>query len=159
MATPDVRPFLWIGEKAMEAAAFYAAMFDDAEIGAIRHLPAGEVTCDLVELRIGPTTYILMNAPGAPIPNETFSFSVICKNQEEVDWYWDLLSVGGEPMACGWIRDRFGICWQITPARMQELTDSGTRAQRNAVMDAMMGMVKFDIAELEAAFESAVSQG
>jgi predicted 3-demethylubiquinone-9 3-methyltransferase (glyoxalase superfamily) len=65
----------------------------------------------------------------------------------------------GEPMACGWIRDRFGVCWQITPARMQELTDSGTRAQRRAVMDAMMAMVKFDIAELEAAFESAASKG
>jgi predicted 3-demethylubiquinone-9 3-methyltransferase (glyoxalase superfamily) len=80
---------------------------------------------------------------------------VICKDQEEVDWYWDLLSVGGEPMACGWIRDRFGICWQITPARMQELTDRGTRAQRKAIMDAMMTMVKFDIAALEAAFAAA----
>ena len=160
MPHPTVNPFLWFEPGQAElAAGFYVALFEDAEILTIRHLPAGDFECLLIEIRLGAMTYTLMGAPGAPAPSSAFSFSVICQTQAEIDHLWDNLSVGGEPMACGWIKDRFGVSWQITPARMQELTDQGTRAQRVAVMEAMMDMVKFDIAGLETAFAAAATPG
>lgn len=150
-----IRTFLWLPSRALEAARFYTSLFADGEIEGDYQFPSEDNSVSTIELKMGGSEYVLMSAPGAPVPNEVFSFSVICSDQAEVDRLWDALLEGGEPLMCGWLKDRFGLCWQITPARMAELMEAGSPAQREAVMKAMMGMIKMDIAGLEAAFDGA----
>jgi predicted 3-demethylubiquinone-9 3-methyltransferase (glyoxalase superfamily) len=152
-----VKTFLWMESGAEEAARFYTSLFADGNVTKVTRFPIGpeegqEVVT--VEFCLGGSDYVIMGSPGCPKPNETFSFSVTCADQAEVDRLWDALVDGGEPLQCGWLRDRFGFCWQITPRRMYELIESGNAAQRLATMQAMMTMVKFDIAALDAAYAS-----
>lgn len=149
-----VRSFLWLESGAEEAARFYVSLFADGKIKSVETIAIPDGGVEVVEFSLQGADFVLMGCKGGPAANEAFSISVLCDDQAEVDRLWGALVQGGEEVACGWLKDRFGFSWQITPKRMNELMEMGTEAQRSAVMGAMMGMVKFDIAALESAFSA-----
>jgi predicted 3-demethylubiquinone-9 3-methyltransferase (glyoxalase superfamily) len=145
-----VTPFLWFDNNAGEAAEFYLSAFPHArKTGELRSRgvgpwPEGGVATISIELEGQAMTFL--NGGPAHKLNEAFSFSVSCESQAEIDGYWEkFLEAGGTEMACGWLRDHFGLCWQIVPANIGELLS------HPKAMQAMMGMTKFDIAALEQA--------
>lgn len=145
-----VTPFLWFNDNAEDAAAFYLSVFPDAKkvdelrSSGVGPWPAGKIATITVELMGQQMTFLNGGPDHALTP--AFSFSVVCRDQAEIDYYWDkLLEGGGQTMACGWLTDKFGLCWQIVPENIVQIV-------RNPKgMEAMMQMVKFDIAALEAA--------
>ncbi len=150
-----VSPFLWFGGQAEEAAHFYVSLLLDSRIDAVNRAPmdypagkAGDVLT--VEFTLGGRSFVAMNGGSDVRFNDAVSLQIECEDQAEVDLLWDALAEGGEPVACGWIRDRFGLSWQVTPRRLRELI-SGPGEAAGKVMAAMMQMVKIDIAALEAA--------
>jgi len=144
-----ITPFLWFDSDAEEAAEFYLALFPGSKkISELRSKgvgpwPAGAIATITIEL-MGQRVTMMNGGPGHP-HTDTFSFTVACKDQAEIDHYWERLTEGGAEVACGWLRDRFGLSWQIVPERIGELL------AHPKAMAAMMQMKKFDIAALEAA--------
>jgi predicted 3-demethylubiquinone-9 3-methyltransferase (glyoxalase superfamily) len=159
---PRIRPCLWFDGQAEEAARFYTGIFPNSRIVAtlrygeagfeIHRRPAGSVMTVTFELDGQPFTGL----NGGPLFtfNEAVSLEVHCKDQEEVDYYWERLGEGGDPAArqCGWLKDRYGVSWQVVPAEMDKFfTDAESPATQRA-MNAMLQMKKLDIAELERAY-------
>ena len=151
-----ITPFLWFDGKAEEAAKFYTSVFPKSKI---RHVtrygdagpgPKGSVMT--VEFQLDGQTFIALNGGPQFRFNESVSFMVHCKTQAEVDRYWKKLTAGGEEVACGWLKDKYGLCWQIVPTLFFELVSSKDAAQSQRVMHAMLNMVKFDIAKLKQAY-------
>lgn len=144
-----ITPFLWFNDNAEDAAAFYLSVFPDAKkIAELRSSgvgpwPAGKTATITIELMGQQMTFL--NGGPSQVLNPSFSFAIACQDQAELDSYWDKLLAGGKPMACGWLTDKFGLCWQIVPHNIGELVS------HPKAMAAMMTMVKFDIAALEAA--------
>jgi predicted 3-demethylubiquinone-9 3-methyltransferase (glyoxalase superfamily) len=153
----SITPCLWFNGEAEDAARFYTALFPDSKIGAVSRygpdapFPAG--TALMVEFNLGGQRFQALNG-GPQFPHsEAISLSISCGDQAEVDHYWDgLLAGGGSPSQCGWLKDRFGVSWQVVPAALGRLMSAGTSEQSGRVMAAMMKMAKFDVAALEAAF-------
>ena len=151
-----VTPFLSFDGKAEEAARFYVSLLPDSRIERITYSPmdtpggaSGEVL--VVEFTLAGTSYIALNTPGFTF-TEAVSFMITCEDQEETDRLWAALTEnGGEAVACGWLKDRYGLFWQITPARMLELLADPDRARARRAMEAMTQMVKIEIAEIERA--------
>ena len=147
---------LWFDTQAEEAARFYTALFKDAKLGAIHRNtdagpgPAGAVM--LVEFELNGQKFSALNGGPQFTFNEAVSIVVPCADQAEVDYYWDGLSAGGQEIACGWLKDRYGLCWQIVPSVFFEMIADPDPAKAARVMQAMMGMTKFDIAGLEQAY-------
>jgi predicted 3-demethylubiquinone-9 3-methyltransferase (glyoxalase superfamily) len=147
---------LWFDTQAEEAATFYTGIFPDAKLGAIhRHTeagpgPAGSVM--LVEFELNGQKFSALNGGPQFTFNEAVSIVVPCADQAEVDYYWDRLSGGGHEIACGWLKDRYGLCWQIVPAVFFDMIADPDPAKAARVMQAMMGMTKFDIAGLQKAY-------
>jgi predicted 3-demethylubiquinone-9 3-methyltransferase (glyoxalase superfamily) len=144
-----ITPFLWFNSEAEAAADFYCSVFPHAKkVNELRVGEAGPGPADsllLVELEIEGQAVTFMNGgPGHPL-TDAFSFFVRCETQEEIDGYWEKLTEGGSEVACGWLKDKFGLSWQITPVGIVEWI------QHPVAMKAMMGMVKLDIAALKAA--------
>jgi len=158
MAIQKITPFLWYNKEAEEAAAFYASIFPEARVTRVTALPtdspsgpAGSVK--IVEFELFGQQFTAMSAGPLDPFNHAISLLVSCKDQAEIDRYWDgLLADGGTPEQCGWLRDRYGLCWQIVPARFDEMMADPDRARAKRVADAMLKMVKLDIAALEAAY-------
>ena len=152
-----IAPCLWFDGQAEEAAKFYVGIFADSSVDKVwragdgLHIPAD--TAMLVEFTLrGQPFQGLNGGPGYP-HTQAMSLSVDCADQAEVDRIWDGLAAdGGSPVQCGWVKDRFGVSWQVVPRMMGELQRSGTPAQVGRMMAAMMTMVKLDIAALQAAF-------
>jgi predicted 3-demethylubiquinone-9 3-methyltransferase (glyoxalase superfamily) len=151
-----ITPFLWYESEAEEAAMLYTSLFPNSEIlsvnryGAAGPGPKGSVMTVSFELD-GQRFVALNGGPAHPL-TEAVSFVVDCTTQEEVDRYWDALTEdGGEESVCGWLRDRFGLSWQIVPSRLPELLTDPDREKSQRVMQAMLQMRKIDIAGLEAA--------
>lgn len=150
-----IAPMLWFDKEAEEAANFYVSVFKNAKIGKITRYPetgpgqAGSVMT--VEFELDGQPFTGLNAGPYFKFNEAVSFVVDCADQAEVDYYWDRLLEGGTPSQCGWLKDRFGLSWQVTPRRLMELNSDPDRAKVGRVMAAMMKMVKIDIAALEEA--------
>jgi predicted 3-demethylubiquinone-9 3-methyltransferase (glyoxalase superfamily) len=150
-----VSPFLWFDDQAEEAARFYVSLFKDATLGAITRYgdagpgPAGSAMT--VQFTLDGLAITALN--GGPVYkfNEAISLSVACDDQAEIDRLWAALCDGGEPGRCGWLKDRYGLSWQIVPAQMPELTGGLDPAAARRVMEAMFKMGKLDIAALEAA--------
>jgi predicted 3-demethylubiquinone-9 3-methyltransferase (glyoxalase superfamily) len=144
-----ITPFLWFNDNAEEAAHFYLSVFPEAKkveelrSSGVGPWPEGQIATITIELAGERMTFL--NGGPAHALTPAFSFSVACRDQAEIDFYWERLVEGGQPMACGWLKDRFGLCWQIVPRNIGELL------KHPAAMAAMMGMVKFDVAALEAA--------
>jgi len=153
-----VTPCLWYDGNAEEAANLYASIFPDSSVDAIHRSPAdypngkaGNVLT--VEFTVLGMKFVGLN--GGPMFkfDEAVSFMVHTKDQAETDRYWDaIVASGGKPSACGWITDRFGLSWQITPQRLLDMMASPDQDASKRAMEAMMGMVKIDIAALERAF-------
>jgi predicted 3-demethylubiquinone-9 3-methyltransferase (glyoxalase superfamily) len=146
---PTLAPFLWFNDNAEEAATFYLSVFPHArKLSEVRSQgvgpwPAGKLATITLELE-GQHMVFLNGGPAYQL-TPAFSFFVNCDSQAELDAYWDKLLEGGKPMACGWLTDRFGLCWQIVPRNIGELIS------HPKAMQAMMGMTKLDIAALVAA--------
>jgi predicted 3-demethylubiquinone-9 3-methyltransferase (glyoxalase superfamily) len=150
-----ITPNLWFDTEAEEAAAFYTSVFDNSRIVNVTHYtegaprPAGMVMT--VDFELDGQRFTGINGGPDFKFDEAISLLINCETQDEVDYYWEKLTDGGEESVCGWLKDRFGVSWQVVPAGMEELfADSDpTRAER--AMRAMLEMRKLDIAKLRAA--------
>jgi predicted 3-demethylubiquinone-9 3-methyltransferase (glyoxalase superfamily) len=146
---------LWYDTQAEEAASFYVSLFDNSRIVNVNRRPTDGPSAEgkvlTVNFELDGTAYIALNGGPHYTFTEATSIFVKCDSQEEVDRLWDALLVdGGQESKCGWLKDRYGLSWQIIPRAMFQLFDDKARAPR--VMAAMMEMVKLDIAKLEAAY-------
>ncbi len=160
MAKAKVFPFLWYAREAEEAARLYTSIFPDSRVNSVAALqsespsgPPGSVK--VVDFTLFGQPFRAMSAGPHHDFNDAVSMVVLCDNQAEVDRYWNaLLEGGGKPQACGWLIDRFGLRWQITPAVLEEMMRDKDPARAKKVSDAMMKMIKLDIATLEKAYRS-----
>jgi predicted 3-demethylubiquinone-9 3-methyltransferase (glyoxalase superfamily) len=152
-----ITPCLWFNGKAEEAARFYTSLLPDSRIDSIARAPAdypagqaGQVL--LVEFTLGGQRFQALNGGPQFSFTEAISMSISCADQQEVDRLWDALATdGGKPVQCGWLRDRYGLSWQIVPEVLRRLMESGDAEQKARVFKAMMQMVKLDVAQLERA--------
>ena len=150
-----LQTFLWFDGQAEEAAKFYCSVFKGAKLGDTMRWPqgmekAGQVLT--VEFRAFGQDFVCLDGGPQFKFNESVSFSIPCETQKEIDYYWArLLEGGGKESACGWLKDKFGVSWQIDPPILLKLIKSKDQAKAKRVMEAMMKMVKIDIAALEAA--------
>lgn len=146
-----ITPFLWFSDNAEEAATFYVSVFPNSRLTDVARM--GEDGPALtVAFTLNGEDFVGLN--GGPIHTftEAVSFVIDCETQEEVDHYWETLTAdGGQPGDCGWLKDRFGLSWQVTPRRLPELLTDPDPARAQRAMQAMMQMHKIDIAALEAA--------
>ena len=150
-----VTPFLMFNDQLEAAIAFYTATFPDSEIKNVaRTGEDGPITS--AEFVVGGQSFMGYNGGPYFTFSQGFSLYVDCDNQAEVDEYWDkLVSAGATPSQCGWITDQFGVTWQIVPRRFMELISDNNSQKVQAVMDAMLTMVKLDVAALEKAYNDA----
>lgn len=151
-----ITPFLWFDGNAEEAVKFYASVFRKSKIGRIARYPEGGPgkpgSVMTIEFRLEGQDYIALNGGPDFKFTEALSLLVRCKTQKEVDYYWDrLLEGGGKPMACGWLKDRFGLSWQICPDALLKLNTSKDKAKAQRAFQAMLGMVKIDLAAIQRA--------
>ncbi len=160
MATiQKVTPCLWFDGQAEEAANYHVKLLPDSRVDRVLRSPAdtpsgpaGSVL--LVEFTLAGARFVGLNAgPGRPF-TEGVSFQIFCENQYEVDRLWSALADGGSEVACGWLKDRWGLSWQIVPTRLMELLFDPDGARARRAMEAMMTMVKIDIAEVERAADA-----
>ena len=153
-----ISPCLWFDGDAEEAARFYTSLFPNSHIDTVDRSPADtpsgpEGTVITVSFTLAGRSYIALNGGPDFKFTEAVSFSIDCDDQAEVDRYWDaLLADGGEPSVCGWLRDRFGLSWQVIPRQLPEMLNSKDRDAARRAMQAMLKMVKIDVAELERAY-------
>lgn len=156
-----ISPHLWYTDKADEAAAFYASIFPDSRVTSVTGIPADNPSgpagsVKVVEFTLCGQTFLAIGAGKHDPFNDAISLHVTCEDQAEIDRYWDALSKdGGKPVACGWITDKYGVRWQIAPRKMGEWMRSPDREAAKRVSEAMLKMVKFDIATLERAAKGA----
>jgi predicted 3-demethylubiquinone-9 3-methyltransferase (glyoxalase superfamily) len=150
-----ITPCLWFDTQGEEAAEFYTSVFPNSKIREISRYgsagPRREGMVMTVSFELDGQKFIALNGGPDFTFNEAVSFEVICENQEEVDRYWDTLSEGGEEGPCGWLKDRFGVSWQIVPARLYELIQDPDPEKSQRAMEAMLGMGKIEIEGLERA--------
>jgi predicted 3-demethylubiquinone-9 3-methyltransferase (glyoxalase superfamily) len=154
-----ISPFLWFDGQAEEAAAFYVSVFDNARILASTHYTSdaakasgqAEGSVMTVAFELDGQSFIALNGGLAFTFNQALSLVVNCRDQREIDHYWNALSEGGDPRAqqCGWLQDRYGLSWQIVPVRLFELLESGDAGKAQRAMQAVIAAKKIDIAALE----------
>jgi predicted 3-demethylubiquinone-9 3-methyltransferase (glyoxalase superfamily) len=156
---PSITPSLWFDNNLEEAAQFYTSIFPNSTIESLhRYTEAGPGTPGEVvygTFVLDGHRFLAINGGPAFQFTEAVSLMVECKDQDEVDYYWDRLVDGGEESQCGWLKDRFGLSWQITPTRLFELREDSDPARATAVTKALHGMRKIVIAELEDASRDA----
>ncbi len=159
MTQKPIAPCLWFDGKAEEAANFYVSIFKNSKIVQVDRFtgndpdPEGEVL--FIEFEINGQPFQALDGGPEFKFTEAVSFSVACKDQAELDYYWDaLLKDGGEPSQCGWLKDKYGVSWQIVPDLLNKLLRSPDRERAGQAMRQMLQMVKLDIAPLQAAFDA-----
>lgn len=156
-----ITPHLWFDRQAEEAARYYVSIFKDSKLGKISHYPKGgqevhgmaEGTVMTIEFELDGQQFLALNAGPHFKFNEAVSFVVTCNTQEEIDYYWNKLGEGGDPKAqvCGWLKDKYGLSWQVVPAGMAEMMEDKKNAGK--AMAALLKMKKFDIKALEDAIK------
>jgi predicted 3-demethylubiquinone-9 3-methyltransferase (glyoxalase superfamily) len=150
-----ITPNLWFDTEAEEAADFYVSVFENSRVVNVTHYteagprPRGMVMTVAFELKGQP--FIAINGGPEFTFDEAVSFQVTCETQEQIDHYWERLSEGGEEGPCGWLKDRYGLSWQVTPTGMEELFTDPDPQRATRAMQAMLGMRKLDIAALRRA--------
>ena len=154
-----IHPMLWFDDQAQQAAEHYTSIFPNSKIvrttkyGPAGPLPAGTVMT--VEFELDGSKFVALNGGPEFKFNESISFVVPCESQDEIDRYWDRLIDGGQPAPCGWLKDRFGVSWQIVPTVLEEMIADADPAKAQRVNEAMLKVFgKFDIAELKAAYQN-----
>ena len=156
---PTITPFLWFDTQSEEAATFYTSVFPNSRIVEVTHYgsagPRAEGMVMTVVFELDGQRFTALNGGPGFTFNEAISLEVSCKDQEEVDSYWSKLSEGGEEGPCGWLKDRFGVSWQIVPTLLSELIADPDREKSQRVMAAMLKMRKIEIDELERAAAAA----
>lgn len=146
-----ITPFLWFNDNAEEAANFYVSVFPNSKITDIARMGEGGPALT-VAFTLNGEDFVGLNGGSVHPFTEAISFVIDCETQEEVDRYWETLTAdGGAPGDCGWLKDRFGLSWQVVPRRLPELLTDPDPARAQRAMQAMMQMHKIDIATLEAA--------
>jgi predicted 3-demethylubiquinone-9 3-methyltransferase (glyoxalase superfamily) len=162
-AMKSITPCLWFDDRAEEAAKFYTSIFKNSKIGHIARF--GEAGYEIHQKPLGSVMTIEFELNGQPFVglnggpmfkfSEAISFQVFCENQEEVDYYWGKLSEGGDKNAqqCGWLKDKFGVSWQIVPTALIEMLRDKDVKKSQAVMTAMLQMQKIDIGKLKGAYQ------
>jgi predicted 3-demethylubiquinone-9 3-methyltransferase (glyoxalase superfamily) len=159
-----ITPFLWFGGEAEDAVKFYTSVFKNSKIGRILRYSdevakvsesgqtAGSVLT--IEFEIDGQEFVALNGGPQFQFNESVSFVVNCESQKEVDYYWEkLITGGGQESACGWLKDKFGLSWQITPTVLIDMLHDKDAAKAARVMHAMLQMTKIDVAKLKAAYD------
>ena len=153
--TNKITPCLWFDTQAEDAAKHYTSIFKDSRIvhvsryGSAGPRPAGMVM--VVHFQIEGQDFVALNGGPEFTIDEAISFQVNCESQAEIDKFWTKLSEGGEEGPCGWVKDKFGVSWQIVPTRLDELIRDPDEKKAQRVMSVMLGMKKIDLAELERA--------
>jgi len=153
---PRITPFLWFDDKAEEAANFYVSVFKNSKIGSVARYgdagpgPKGSVMTVSFELEGQP--FIALNGGPLYTFSPAISFFVDCKTQQEVDELWDKLTAGGGEVECGWLRDKYGLSWQIIPTALLELMQDKDPVKSQRVFKAMLQMTKIDIEGLQRAY-------
>lgn len=159
--TQKITPFLWFDSQAEQAAEFYTSVFKNSRIKQVnRYGRAGQEihgkesgTVMTVEFEICGQTFTVLN--GGPLFkfSEAISFAIGCESQDEIDYFWTKLAQGGEEGRCGWLKDKFGVSWQVVPAALPQILADADAAARDRVMDAVLKMKKFDLQKLQQAYE------
>jgi predicted 3-demethylubiquinone-9 3-methyltransferase (glyoxalase superfamily) len=156
---PRIIPNLWFDTQGQDAAEYYVSVFPNSRITDIQYYgeagpgPAGTVVT--VEFELDGQPFVAINGGPQFVFDEAVSFMITCKDQAEVDHYWDELTDGGEESQCGWLKDRYGLSWQVVPDRLQELMTDSDPDRVTRATKAMLGMRKLDVAALEAAADGA----
>ena len=154
-----ITPNLWFDTEAEEAAGFYTSIFENSRIVNVTHYteagprPAGTVMT--VEWELNGQRFVGINGGPEFTFDEAVSFQIDCDTQEEVDYFWTWLSEGGEEGPCGWLKDKFGLSWQVVPVGMDQLFADPDPERARRAMQAMLGMKKLDLAELQRAADGA----
>jgi predicted 3-demethylubiquinone-9 3-methyltransferase (glyoxalase superfamily) len=152
---PKITPFLWFDDQAEEAVAFYLSVFKNAKPGPVSRYgdagPGEKGKVMVASFEIDGTTFNALNGGPQFQFTEAISFQIGCRDQAEVDWYWERLSEGGQPGPCGWLKDKFGVSWQVVPEVLPTLIADPDLARARRATEAMLKMGKLDIAALEAA--------
>jgi predicted 3-demethylubiquinone-9 3-methyltransferase (glyoxalase superfamily) len=152
-----ITPFLWFDNNAEEAANFYVSVFKNSKILNVARYsdvgPGPKGTVMTAEFELDGQEFVALNAGPTFKFTEAISFVVNCETQEEVDYYWERLSEGGEKSHCGWLKDKFGLSWQVTPTILGKLMADKDQEKANRAMQAMLKMDKLDIEPLQRAYE------
>jgi predicted 3-demethylubiquinone-9 3-methyltransferase (glyoxalase superfamily) len=161
MQMQKITPFLWFNDKAEEAVKFYASIFKNSEIGTITRYgdevaqvagrPKGSVMT--IEFQLDGQRFTALNGGPEFKFTEAVSFVVNCNTQDEVDYFWEKLSEGGAKSQCGWLKDKYGVSWQITPTALIEMQQDKDPKKSERVMHAMLQMTKLDIKALQQAYD------
>lgn len=147
---PTIVPHLWFDKEAKEAADFYCTVFPDSRITNITTLhdtPSGD--CDIVSFTLSGQPFMAISAGPLFKFNESISFIIYCDTQDEIDYYWEKLSAVPEAEQCGWIKDRYGLSWQVTPIAVEKMLQDQDAERRAKVTQALLKMKKFDLAALQ----------
>lgn len=153
---PSIVPHLWYTTEAEEAARFYASVLPDSSVDSVTTVPSDSPSGPVGSVKV--VAFTLCGQPMVAISagpfdefNHSISFMILCDTQDEIDRYWTALSDGGQVEDCGWVRDRYGLSWQITSRKLQELMRDPDREKARRVSDTMLAMQKIEIAAIEAA--------
>ena len=148
-----ITPFLWFNNCALKAARYYTSIFKDSKIESIMHKSSSEEDFEenvlTVSFSIAGQEFIGLNGGYEFTFNESISFSIACENQEDIDYYWRKLTSEGQEVQCGWLKDKYGISWQVVPKNMGELMYSEDPKRAKMKMEKMLGMKKLVIEELK----------
>jgi predicted 3-demethylubiquinone-9 3-methyltransferase (glyoxalase superfamily) len=147
-------PHLWYDKEAREAAEFYTSIFPDSKVTnvtTLRNTPSGDA--DVVSFELSGQPFMAISAGPMFKFNEAISLMVYCDTQKEIDYYWEKLSADPEAEQCGWLKDKYGLSWQVVPSRMDEMFESGTQEQIARITQAFLPMKKLHIGVLEAAYK------
>jgi predicted 3-demethylubiquinone-9 3-methyltransferase (glyoxalase superfamily) len=158
--TQPIAPCLWFDGNAEEAVNYYVSIFNDSKILHIdRYSESGpdpDAPAVFIEFQINGQPFQAINGGPEFQFSEAISFSIVCEDQQEVDYYWDALTDGGEPVQCGWLKDRYGVSWQVVPEILIEMLGSVDTTKSQWAMQAMLQMKKINIDELRRAYDTAL---
>jgi predicted 3-demethylubiquinone-9 3-methyltransferase (glyoxalase superfamily) len=148
-----ITPHLWFDKEARAAAEFYTAVFPNSgitNVTTLHNTPSGD--CDIVSFELSGQPFMAISAGPRFKFNESISFMIYCDTQEEIDYYWQKLSAVPEAEQCGWLKDKYGLSWQVVPSELDDMMTRGSEDQIARVTQAFLEMKKFDLAKLRQAF-------